>query len=49
MTEQLTRGGVAAVKAGNSTDPVVLQVAVISDTINIKSYTRHRTTHKSNA
>ena len=29
MTEQLTRGGVAAVKAGNSTDPVVLQVDVI--------------------
>lgn len=30
MTEQLTAGGIAAVKAGNSTDPVVLQVIVIS-------------------
>lgn len=32
MTEQLTRGGVAAVKAGNSTDPVVLQVDVTLST-----------------
>jgi hypothetical protein len=37
MTEQLTRGGVAAVKTGDSTDPVILQVDVNLSTVTIRS------------